>query len=201
MSERASASFPSICSGDMYWMVPMMLPAEVSGLTGLGPLKVRAAVNEGADPDPVPVVCSPSGLASPKSISFAPPWVSMMFPGFKSRCTMPCRCATASASATAMPILKISFSGIAPLRNLSARVSPSQKLHHQIVGSILRADVIEMTDVRVVQRGNGPRLALHALFQFWRRRKMRSKNLDGDSAIQTRVQGTVHLSHTASAER
>ena len=70
----------------------MTLPAAVSGVNGLGPLIVAAAVNEGAaDPDPVPVLCTPSGFASPKSISFAPPAVSMMFPGFRSRCTMPLR--------------------------------------------------------------------------------------------------------------
>src|ERR1700746_4230093 len=47
MSERTSASFPSICSGDMYWTVPTMFPAVVRGLSGLGPLNVAAAVNEG----------------------------------------------------------------------------------------------------------------------------------------------------------
>src|SRR6266849_5210695 len=181
-------------------MVPMMLPAAVSGLNGLGPLNVAAAVNEGAAPDPVPVFRRPSGLASPKSISFAPPWVSMMFPGFRSRCTMPWRCATASASATAMPVLKISFSGIAPLRNLSARVLTLQKLHHHVVGSILRADVIKMTNVRMVQRGNGLGLALHALFQLRRRRKMGRKNFDRHGTIQACVPGTVNFSHAACTE-
>src|SRR5215469_17527822 len=48
MSERGSASLPSICSGDIYWTVPTMFPAVVNGLSGLGPLKVAsAAVNEG----------------------------------------------------------------------------------------------------------------------------------------------------------
>ena len=61
-------------------MVPMMLPAMVNGLNGLGPLNVATAVNEGAAPDPVAVFRGPSGLASPKSIGFALPWVSMMFP-------------------------------------------------------------------------------------------------------------------------
>lgn len=69
----------------MYWKVPTMLPSVVSGLSGLGPLNVGMAVNDGGAPDPVAVVCAPSGLASPKSISFAPPCVSMMFPGFRSR--------------------------------------------------------------------------------------------------------------------
>ena len=73
----------------MYWMVPMMLPAVVSGLSGLGPLvvgmAVGIAVNDGAAPEPVAAVCAPSVLARPKSISFAPAFVSMTLPGFKSR--------------------------------------------------------------------------------------------------------------------
>lgn len=35
MSLRASASLPSICSGDMYCSVPTIAPAEVSGDDGL----------------------------------------------------------------------------------------------------------------------------------------------------------------------
>jgi hypothetical protein len=73
----------------MYWMVPMMLPAVVSGLSGVGPLMVGAAVNEGTEPDAGPVACVLNGFAKPKSISFAPPGVSMMLLGFKSRCTIP----------------------------------------------------------------------------------------------------------------
>ena len=40
ISDRASASFPSICSGDMYWIVAMMLPTVISGRNGVGPLAV-----------------------------------------------------------------------------------------------------------------------------------------------------------------
>jgi hypothetical protein len=73
-----------------------------------------------------------------------------------------------------------------------------QKLHHQVVGSILRADVIEMADVRMVQRRNGPSLALHALFQFRRRGKMGSKNFDRHGAIQPRIARPIDLAHAAS---
>jgi hypothetical protein len=58
-----------------------------------------------------------------------------------------------------------------------------QKLHHQIIGAILRADVIEMADVGMVQRRDGASLAFHALFQLRRRRKMRSQNFYRHGAI------------------
>jgi hypothetical protein len=44
-----------------------------------------------------------SGLARPKSSSFTPVFVIMTLPGFKSRCTIPCRCALSSASAISIP--------------------------------------------------------------------------------------------------
>jgi len=36
MSERASASLPSVCSGDMYWNVPTIVPSAVSGWSAEG---------------------------------------------------------------------------------------------------------------------------------------------------------------------
>ena len=77
-SERASTSRPSICSGDMYSMVPTMSPGCVSVLS-----ERSDALTD----------------ASPKSSSFTPPAVTMTFCGFKSRWTIPSACAQASASA------------------------------------------------------------------------------------------------------
>ncbi len=76
-----------------------------------------------------------------------------------------------------------------------------QELHHQVIGAVLRADVIEMADVRMVQRGNGPRLALHTLLQFRRRGKMRSENFNRHHAIQAGVHRTVNFPHSACAQR
>ena len=42
-------------------------------------------------------------FASPKSSSFTPDFVSITLPGFRSRCTIPCRCALSSASAISTP--------------------------------------------------------------------------------------------------
>jgi hypothetical protein len=67
----------------MYWIVPITIPALVSGDNGVASLIVFAADNNGALADePSP---GAAGFASPKSINFAPFLVSMMFAGFKSR--------------------------------------------------------------------------------------------------------------------
>ena len=52
--------------------------------------------------------------------------------------------------------------------------------HDQEVGAVLGADVVQRADIRVLQRRNGPRFALHALFQFGIGGEMGGKNLDGD---------------------
>ena len=75
MSERLSTTSPSIASGEMYCIVPMVIPVDV---------------NE---------VDSPAALAMPKSASFTDsiceaPWVSSMptrmFAGFTSRWVTRC---------------------------------------------------------------------------------------------------------------
>ena len=76
-----------------------------------------------------------------------------------------------------------------------------EELHHQVIGAILRADVIEMANVRMVQRGNGPGLALHALLEFRRRRKMRSENFNRYCAVETGIERTVNFPHSAGAQR
>ena len=93
------------------------------GLPDSDPVRVAAAVNEGAAPEAGAAI--PKGLAKPKSISLAPDLVSMTFAGFKSRWTMPARCANSKASATSLPIFSTSFKGRELLRSLSATVSPS----------------------------------------------------------------------------
>jgi hypothetical protein len=73
ISLRASSSFPSTCFGDIYWNVPMIVPSCVTGDGGICAVNVISLSNV-AD-----------GFARPKSRSFVPLPVSMMFPGFKSR--------------------------------------------------------------------------------------------------------------------
>ncbi len=73
ISERASASLASACSGDMYGAVPSMVPAWVM---------LRAAVSSAACS---PLPASRLNSASPKSSSLMPDAVTKMLAGFRSR--------------------------------------------------------------------------------------------------------------------
>src|SRR5713226_8482734 len=76
----------------MYWKVPTTVPRCVTGV-----VRVAAAVSV------VPAASGGAAFARPKSSSLAPDAVSMMLPGFTSRCTTPVRCALSSASAICIP--------------------------------------------------------------------------------------------------
>ncbi len=119
-SLRASASFPSSCSGDMYWKVPTIVPSAVSGCAMVGDW-VSAAI----DTPLLGAPASPVARARPKSISLAPLLVSMMFPGLRSRWITPARWARSSASAICPPSLTTSAVGSAPRVSRCASVSPS----------------------------------------------------------------------------
>ena len=114
MSVRASASAPSSCSGAMYWNVPRIVPAVVSGFASVG-----SAVEPETAPSPAPE------RARPKSRSFAPVFVSITLPGLRSRWTMPCLCAALRASATCAPNFTTWSSGSGPFCSRSASDSPS----------------------------------------------------------------------------
>ena len=114
MSVRASASLPSSCSGAMYWNVPRIVPSCVR-FCGLLPITVGSDVT--AD-------CTGGAIAfaSPKSSSFTPDFVIITLPGFRSRCTIPCRCALSSASAISSRTAA-SARAAAALREAVARAS------------------------------------------------------------------------------
>ena len=76
-----------------------------------------------------------------------------------------------------------------------------EEFHDQEIRPILVADVMQGTDIGVVQRRNSPRFALEALLGLEIRRKMRRQDLDRDGAIQARVARTIHLTHAACAKR
>ena len=64
---------------------------------------------------------------------------------------------------------------------------PLDELHDEVVCP----DVVELTDVGVIQRCDGLRLFLEALAELLVR------HLDGDGAIEPRVAGSVHFAHAA----
>ena len=63
------------------------------------------------------------------------------------------------------------------------------------------ADVVENTNVRVIQAGNGARLAFEPLAAFRLIGEMSGKNLDGDDPVQAGVAGAINLPHSPCAGR
>ena len=106
--DSPSASLPCACSGDMYCQVPRIVPACVTSVTvSSSPATARSI------------------FASPKSRTFTPDFVSMILAGFRSRCTIPLRCAASSAAAN-WSASGSAFSGAnEPLARRASNVSPS----------------------------------------------------------------------------
>jgi len=105
----------------MYWKVPTSVPSAVRGAATVGDCVSAASVT----PLPAPGPASPVARARPKSMSLAPDFVSITFPGFMSRWITPARWARSSASAICTPSLRISAGASGPFASRSASVSPS----------------------------------------------------------------------------
>ena len=98
---------------------------------------------------------------------------------------MPLRWAASRASA----ICAASFSAWVK-RQRSFDGSALDVLHHQVV----RADVVERADVRVVEGGDGTGFALEALGELV------FGDLDGDAALEACVARFVNLAHAPDAD-
>ena len=72
-------------------------------------------------------------------------------------------------------------------------------LHHQEVGPVLFAHVVEDADVGVAQGGDGAGLTLESLSHVRPVGQMRRQHLDGDDPVQARVTGLVDLAHPTRA--
>ena len=72
-------------------------------------------------------------------------------------------------------------------------------LHHQIVDPILTANVIQHTNVWMIEAGDGLGFALEPLLANRISGELCGQNLDRDSAFESRVPGTIDFAHAASA--
>jgi len=63
------------------------------------------------------------------------------------------------------------------------------------------ADVVQYTDVRMIQTGDGFGFTLEALLVGGIGRKPRRKNFDGQRAFQPGIPRAIHFTHAARAQR
>src|SRR6266704_1945419 len=66
--------------------------------------------------------------------------------------------------------------------------------HDEVAGAVVRTDVVQLTDIGMVQTGDGTCLAVKALLGFRIGREMRRQDLDGYRALEASVAGAIHLS-------
>ncbi len=76
---------------------------------------------------------------------------------------------------------------------------PLQVFHDQVIDPVLMAYVVQGADVRMVQAGDGARLALEAQTEVGVVGEVSGKDLDGDGPVESRVSRPIHLSHSARA--
>jgi hypothetical protein len=72
--------------------------------------------------------------------------------------------------------------------------------HDEIVGTVLLANVVQHTDMRVIQRSQRLRFTLEALPHLGIRRPMLWKYFDGDDALQSRVRRFVDFAHSTGSD-
>ena len=73
-------------------------------------------------------------------------------------------------------------------------------LHREVEQPVLLAGVVDRDDVRVLQRGGDPRLAVEALAEPGGLGELRGDDLDGRAAAQVDVLGPVDQAHAAAAD-
>ena len=74
--------------------------------------------------------------------------------------------------------------------------------HHQIQQAVVLADVVHAADVRIVEGGDGARLAFEARTQVGvgAASDVRRDDLEGDGATEAHVAGAIHLAHAPGSE-
>ncbi len=140
-------------------------------------------------------------LARPKSSSLAwPRFVTKMFAGLMSRCTMPRACAVSRASAICAPrsssVSSLSGPGPEPVPQGLAL----EQLHRDEGLALVLVDVVDRADVGVLERGGGPRLALQPLERLRVPAELLRQELQRHAAAELQILGFVDDAHAAAAE-
>src|SRR5215467_14982015 len=72
-------------------------------------------------------------------------------------------------------------------------------LHHQKIDAVLLTDIMEHTNVRVIQTGNDLGFSFESLLADRVGGKMARENLDGHISLKPRIARAIHFTHPACA--
>jgi hypothetical protein len=76
-----------------------------------------------------------------------------------------------------------------------------QVLHDEVLGPILRAHIMQRTNVGMIQRGDRTGFAFETLPRFGRIGQMLRQYLNRHGAVEPRIPRAINLSHPARAQR
>ncbi len=196
-SDRASASFPSSCSGAMYCRVPRIVPAPVSGAAAVTvSICVAAAPVDAGNP------------GRPRRHLRQPEIQHLHSAGRQhdvARLQVPVH------DPRTVRLIQSVGNLDGGLNRLRHRHRPALQprrqrlafhvLQHQVIRAVLGADIVQRADAWMVQRRSRPRLAFEAFPRFARFRQPCRQHLDGNGALQSHIPRLPHLSHSARAQR
>jgi hypothetical protein len=74
-------------------------------------------------------------------------------------------------------------------QRLGAGDTPERHAVHELHDEVVRPDVVQLADMRVVQRSDGPRLAVEAF------RELFLRDLDGNGSVEPGISGAIHVAH------
>ena len=124
-----------------------------------------------------------------------------MFDGLRSRCVMPRRCASATASQTGTHDVRGLHDGERPGRAAAAReILAVQQLHHEVAPPGVLADVADVDDVRVANARRQLRFLQESSARGRHRRERRAENLDREALAGRRAHGLVDGAHRSDAD-
>ena len=135
-------------------------------------------------------------FARPKSSTLTvPSGRILMLAGFRSRWTMPASCAASRASTICLAMARASATDGRPRAMHLRQVLASHQFHDEIVGGPVGARVVDLRDVRMIERRQRPCLAFEAGSPRGVRRQAVGQDLDRNVAVQLRVAGAIDLAH------
>ena len=138
----------------------------------------------------------------PQSATFTrPDGVTRMLPGLMSRWSTPAVCAAPRAAAMSVAMSTAVAGGSGPsAADQVGEAAALDVLHHDEVGAVLLAPVVDADDVGVVEVGGGLGLAPEPGHEVGVVGVLGEQDLDRDRPVELQVAGEEHLGHAALAE-
>ncbi|MCZ7627461.1 MAG: hypothetical protein M5R38_18345 [Candidatus Methylomirabilis sp.] len=125
-----------------------------------------------------------------------------MLAGVRSRWTIPRRCATVSAGCDLIqqPGDRVHRPGTVTLNRIM-EIAAAQPAHHQIGIVRLAPEIVQRHDVHVLQPGDDLGLRFEPADEFGRVGVARQDDLDGDFALDSRLEGAIYRREPADADQ